>query len=165
MKKTIKSLLAIAVAAFAFTACSDVPSPEGYNPDQGDNVYPFNPTDAGTTEDPYTSADAIAYAKSLNQKESTNKVFIKGKISKIETSFGASGTYGNAIFYISDDGKADVKDQQFYVYRALYLGNKTWVNGDTDIKVGDDVIVMARVINYKGNTPQYAKGSTIVSIK
>ena len=32
MKKTIKSLLAIAVAAFAFTACSDVPTPEGYNP-------------------------------------------------------------------------------------------------------------------------------------
>ena len=162
MKKTIKSLLAIAVAAFAFTACSDVPEPEGYNPNQGDNVYPFNPTGAGTKEDPYTSADAIAYAKSLNQKESTNKVFIKGKVSKIETTFAASGTYGNAVFYISDDGNADVKDQQFYVYRALYLGNKKYTSTDTDIKVGDDVVVKARVINYKGNTPETVQNTAFL---
>ena len=31
MKKTIKSLLAIAIAAFALSACSDVPEPAGYS--------------------------------------------------------------------------------------------------------------------------------------
>ncbi len=31
MKKTIKSLLAIAIGAFAFAACSDIPEPSGYS--------------------------------------------------------------------------------------------------------------------------------------
>jgi hypothetical protein len=159
MKKTIQSLFAMAVAAFALTACSDVPMPEGYNPNQGDQVIDFNPTGSGTKTDPYTTADAISYAKSLNMKESTDAVYIKGKVSKVETTFGASGTYGNAVFYISDDGNADNKSEQFYVYRALYLGNKKFQSGDTDIKVGDDVIVYGKVVNYKGNTPETVSGT------
>ena len=44
MKKTIKSLLAIAIAAFAFTACSDVPEPyqipgKGGGGDKGSEIY------------------------------------------------------------------------------------------------------------------------------
>ena len=160
MKKTIKSLLAIAVAAFAFTACSDVPQPEGYNNNTGD-VVPFEHTGSGTKADPYTSTDAINYAKSLGGKESTNFVFIKGKVSRIETSFTASGTYGNGVFYISDDGTADA-NKEFYVYRALYLGNQKFASSDTDIKVGDDVVVYGRIVNYNSKTPETVSGTAFL---
>lgn len=160
MKKTIKSLLAIAVAAFAFTACSDVPQPEGYNNNTGD-VVPFEHTGSGTKADPYTSTDAINYAKSLGGKESTNFVFIKGKVSRIETSFTASGTFGNGVFYISDDGTADA-NKEFYVYRALYLGNQKFASSDTDIKVGDDVVVYGRIVNYNSKTPETVSGTAFL---
>ena len=158
MKKTIKSLLAIAVAAFAFTACSDVPTPEGYNPEQGDNVYPFDPTGAGTITDPYTSADAIAYCRSLNQKESTNSVFIKGKVVAITEEFTTN--FGNGTFTISDDGTS--ANGVFTCFRVLYLGNKKFASGDTQIKVGDDVVVYGRVVNYKGNTPETVQNTAFL---
>lgn len=160
MKKTIKSLLAIAVAAFAFTACSDVPQPEGYNNNTGD-VVPFEHTGSGTKADPYTSTDAINYAKSLGGKESTNFVFIKGKVSRIETTFTASGSYGNGVFYISDDGTADA-NKEFYVYRALYLGNQKFASSDIDIKVGDDVVVYGRIVNYNSKTPETVSGTAFL---
>ena len=158
MKKTIKSLLAIAVAAFAFTACSDVPTPEGYNPNQGDNVYPFNPTGAGTKEDPYTTADGIAYAKSLNMKESTNSVFIKGKVVAVTEEFTTQ--YGNGTFTISDDGTS--ANGVFTCFRVLYLGNKKFASGDTQIKVGDDVVIYGKVVNYKGNTPETVQNTAFL---
>ena len=77
--------------------------------------------------------------------------FIKGKIHKIKESFTASGTNGNASFYISEDGKAS--DNDFYCYRVLYLGNRTFKSGDKDISVGDDVIVYGVLTNYEG-TPE-----------
>lgn len=155
MKKTIKSLFAIAIAAFAFTACSDVPEPDGYSPNTGDKVFEFNPTGSGTKEDPYTSADAIAYAKSLNQQESTNSVYIKGKVVAITESFTTN--YGNATFTISDDGTA--AGEVFTAYRVLYLGNKRYTANDTQIQVGDDVIVYGKVVNFKGNTPETVQGT------
>jgi hypothetical protein len=36
--------------------------------------------------------------------------------------------------------------------------------GATPIKAGDEVIVYGKVINYNGNTPQFAQGSYIVSL-
>ena len=50
MKKTIKSLLAIAVAALAFTACSDVPAPYDMPA-----VKPKTYTGDGTLANPYTT--------------------------------------------------------------------------------------------------------------
>lgn len=153
MKKTIKSLFAIA-AAFAFTACSDVPEPAGYNPNTGDKVIEFNPTGSGTKDDPYTTADAIAYAKSLNQQESTDAVYIKGKVATVSEAFTTQ--YGNGTFTISDDGQdANV----FTCYRVMYLGNKKYTGSDTQIQVGDDVIVYGKVVNYRGNTPETVQGT------
>ena len=40
----------------------------------------------------------------------------------------------------------------------LYLENKKWVDGNTQIKVGDEVIVYAKLVNYKGNTPETVQG-------
>ena len=118
----------------------------------------------GTLDNPLTVAGAVKYVKSLGADvQSSSGVYVKGKISRIDdnNNFASSGTYGNATFYISDDGSES--GDQFYCYRVLYLGNKKWNSKtDTDIKVGDDVIIYGKVVNYKGNTPETVQGTAFV---
>ena len=115
----------------------------------------------GTQTDPYNPAGAAAYAKSLGSDvQSTNSIYIKGKISDVSTSFASSGTYGNANFTIvdSEDGTGS-----FYIFQTYYLGNRKWQSGDTDVKVGDEVVVYGPVVNYKGNTPEtVGKGASYI---
>ena len=117
----------------------------------------------GTLDNPLTVAGAVKYVKSLGADvQSSSGVYVKGKISRIDdgSNFAASGTYGNATFYISDDGSDT--SEQFYCYRVLYLGNKKWTSKDPDVKVGDDVIIYGYVVNYRGNTPETVQGTAFV---
>lgn len=142
MKKTIKSLLAIAITAFAFTACSDVPEPyqiPGTGGGSGGGGEISGATGTGQLTDPYNCVAAI------NTGGTTDWVFIKGKVCEVKEEYTTQ--YGNGTFYISDDGS---KTNKFYVYRAYYLGNKKFADGDTQIKVGDDVIVCGIITNYNG---------------
>ena len=116
----------------------------------------------GTLDNPFTVAGVNKYVKTLGSDvQSPNEVYIKGKISQIADAgtFTEGGTFGNATFYISDDGS---QNNEFYCYRILYLGNKKFKAGQTDIKVGDDVIVCGKVVNYKGNTPETVQGSAFL---
>ena len=113
---------------------------------------------SGTLEDPYTPEGAREAAAALGaDTESATDVYIKGKISRIadKGTFTEGGTYGNASFYISEDGATG--DGEFYCYRILYLGNKKFTSG-TDIKVGDEVIVCGKIVNFRGNTPETVAG-------
>ena len=98
---------------------------------------------------------------SNTEYDSTDDVYMKGKISKIadKGTFTEGGTYGNASFYISDDG---TETNQFYCFRVLYLGNKKFEEGQTDIKVGDEVVICGKLMNYKGNTPETVSGKAYV---
>lgn len=116
---------------------------------------------SGTLEDPYNPVAACNAVKDLtwtdnNTYETTGEVYVKGKISRIadKGTFSESGTYGNASFYISEDGS---QNDEFYCYRVLYLGNQKYTSG-TDIKVGDDVIICGQLMNYRGNTPETVAG-------
>ena len=116
----------------------------------------------GTLENPFTVAGVNKYVKTLGSDvQSPNEVYIKGKISQIADAgtFTDGGTFGNATFYISDDG---TQNNEFYCYRILYLGNKKFKAGQTDIKVGDDVIICGKVVNYKGNTPETVQSSAFL---
>ena len=112
----------------------------------------------GTLEDPFNAVAATQEAQKLASGEVSEKAYyIKGKVSKIATDKNGNvlnfdqGTYGNASFYISDDGEAK---NDFYCYRVLYLGNKKWTSGAGDVlKVGDDVIVCAKLTLYN-STPE-----------
>lgn len=117
----------------------------------------------GTKEKPFTVAGAIAYVKELGADvESPKKVFVKGIVSTVETTYEASGTYGNATFNIVDEeGSSEV----FKVYQTYYLGNVKWTKGDNnpDIKEKDEVIIYGKIYNYKGNTPEtVSKGASFV---
>ncbi|MBO4476493.1 MAG: hypothetical protein J5737_07220 [Bacteroidales bacterium] len=88
---------------------------------------------------------------------SSDKFFIKGIIHKMVSSGGveqyfASNDYGNASFYISDDGQPS--DLDFECFQVNYLGGRAWKAGDTDVKVGDNVVVYGYVTNFKGNTAE-----------
>lgn len=154
MKKILKSVFAIAIAALTFTSCDDVPSP-----------YP-EPTanTSGTTYDgaegdgslatPYNVAGVLQYVSSLEAGvESENDVYIKGTVASITEEYTTN--YGNGTFVITDANNAQLT---FTVYRALYLGNKKFASGDTQVKIGDEVVVCGKVVNFKGNTPETVSG-------
>ena len=124
-------------------------------------------TTAGTVDNPYTVAQALDAVKGLTwtsntDYESTDDVYMKGRISRIESkgTFTEGGTYGNASFYISDDG---AEKNEFYCFRILYLGNTKFAEGQTDIKVGDDVVICGKLMNYKGNTPETVAGLPLLA--
>ena len=113
---------------------------------------------SGTLEDPYNPAGAAAAVANLKwtsntDYETTDNVYVKGIISRIASkgTYTESGSYGNATFFISEDGK---EADEFEVFHALYLGNKKYEEGKTDIKVGDEVIIYGKLMNYHGNTPE-----------
>lgn len=151
MKKVLKSMLAIAIAAFAFTSCEDVPMPyDQPGSGNGEGSVVIEPAGSGTAEDPYNVAAALEYIENLGADvESPTNIYIKGKIVSIAEEFTTN--YGNATYYISDDG---TNKTQFYVYRSLYLGNKRFANGDTQIQEGDEVVICGKVVNYRGTTPE-----------
>lgn len=147
--------MALAIAALTFTACEDVPEPYP-TPTVGPKAevtYEGN----GTLESPYTVADAINYAKSFNQAESDKEVYIKGYITSITEEYTTN--FGNGTFVMSD---AKEGGNTFTFYRGLYLGNQRYTSGKTQIKVGDEVIVYGKVVNYRGNTPETVQGSAFL---
>lgn len=115
----------------------------------------------GTEADPFNSVAAQNKAKSLDADQTTDETFyIKGKIQKFANNGEFGAKYGNASFYIADDESSE----QFYVYQVYYFGGEKWKEGDQQLKVGDEVVVCAKLSNYKGNTPETAKGGKLISI-
>ena len=159
MKKLFYSLFAITMAVFSFTSCEDVPEPynipekPGTGGEGGEEE--LQGSGAGTLLDPYDCIAAINYCKQLGaDTESTENIYIKGKIVSIEEEYGTQ--YGNGSFTISNDGS---NSNTFKVWRALYLGNKKYTSGKTQIQVGDEVVIYGKVIYYYGNTAETSQGN------
>ena len=106
----------------------------------------------GTLEDPFNSIAANKVASALSDSETTDVVYIKGKVATIREQYGTQ--YGNATFTISDDGTTT---GEFLVYRALYLNNVKYTEGEV-LHVGDEVVVCGKLCNYMGNTPETVTG-------
>ena len=155
MKKILYSVMALAIATMTFTACEDVPEPYP-TPTVGPKAE-ITYEGEGTKDSPYTVADAINYAKSFGQANSDKAVYIKGYITAITDEYTTN--FGNATFEISDNKEGGNK---FTFYRGLYLGNRKYKSGETQIKLGDEVIICGNVVNYKGNTPETVQGSAFL---
>jgi hypothetical protein len=121
---------------------------------------PEDKMDHGTAASPINVADALADAIAIGTKASTNDFYVKGKISSIKYEYSAE--HGTATYNISEDGTAGT---EFTVYSSYYFDNKSWQEGDNQIAVGDEVIVCGKIINYNGNTPEFAsKQNYLVSL-
>ena len=105
----------------------------------------------GTLESPYTIAGVKAYIDGLENPsaESPKQVYIKGFVSSIGEAYTAQ--FGNGTFYITDEDGAET----FYVYRALYLENKKFTAKDTQIQVGDEVVICGNVYLFGSSNPVY----------
>lgn len=105
-------------------------------------------------DNPYTVSEALAiiYAGTYT----SDKVYVAGTISQISE---VSTTYGNAIYYISDDGSTS---NQLEVYRGYYLDGEKFTSED-QIKVGDKVVVYGQIVMYN-TIAEITTGSSIVSI-
>ena len=121
------------------------------------------PKGSGKKADPYNAAGVAAYTKTLGaDKQSSTDIYTTGIITAI-SEIDTEGTFGNATYLISDD--ANGYTGTFQIYRGLGLnGQKFSDAGAKIIQVGDTVTIKGKVVNYKGNTPQYAQGSTIVKL-
>ena len=146
MKKFIYSLFVLAIAAMTFSGCEDVPAP--YNLPQeiidgGDGETTADPMGTGTETDPYNVAAANQVGATLSAGESTETVYIRGIVSRIDE---IDPSFGNATYCISDDG---TPNNQFLVYRGYSLGGEKFTSVD-ELKVGDEVIVKGTITNYNG---------------
>ena len=120
-------------------------------------------TGSGTLADPYNAAGANAYISSLAaDTESSNDIYIKGKLVKYASNGEFNTQYGNASFYLSDDGTES--GEQFYVFRTLYLGNVKYESGETP-KAKDEIIICGKVVNYKGKSDPFNVAAAIAKCK
>lgn len=114
----------------------------------------------GTKENPFSVTEAIAYIAARG-KDTLVDVYVKGVVSKVLDAFSAQ--YGNASFWISEDGtyNDDLK-LDFEAYRVLWLGNKKWAEGETrNVAVGDEVVLYGGLTLYK-NTAETVSGKAYV---
>lgn len=152
MKKIANYLIAMALMAFTFTSCEDVPNPFGQilPPGGGEDVETFEPAGTGTQADPFNVQGVLEYVTGLGADVQSDKdVYIKGYVTTIKEQYSAQ--YGNAQFTISDSKEGG---NTFTFYRGLFLGNKKWEEGNATITEGDEVIICGKVVNYKGTTPE-----------
>ncbi len=114
------------------------------------------PEGEGTQASPYNVAAALQVVNALDANAQTEtEIYVKGKISSIKNV--DTGTFGNANYYISDDGS---EKGQIYIFQSLFLGKAKFTAAD-QIKVGDEVVVCGKFTNFKGNTPEtVGKGSS-----
>lgn len=117
----------------------------------------------GSLENPYLASEARAKAEKLGDNEKSDKVYVKGIVHKIKSI--DTGNYGNAEYYISDNGSSSSDDLP--IYRGYYLNGDNFTSAD-QLKVGDAVVVYGQLTKYvgeKGNpTPQMAQGSELITI-
>ena len=117
--------------------------------------------DKGQSKDnPLTPSEALDIATALGKgNTSTESYYIKGKISSIKFSFDAE--HGTATFNISADGS---KSGEFTCYSVYYFGNKSWVEGNMQVKEGDEVVVYGKLTNFKGTPETAAKKACLYSL-
>ena len=110
----------------------------------------------GTQANPLDITRALAYAK-LNKKD-PNTYYIKGVISQIDE---VSTQYGNARYYLSNDGSTT---DQLQVFRGLYLNGDKFTN-PSQISVGKKVLILGTLDYYEPTSnPQAGRNSKIISI-
>lgn len=114
------------------------------------------PAGTGVESDPYNVAGALAYIQTLSAEDKPEAlVYTKGVISEVVK----LGTSGSIQFKMQDKNV----NNSLLVFYCNNLG-KVPFSALTDLKAGDEVVVCGTVVNYMGNTPEYAPGAYLVSL-
>ena len=164
MKKTFKTLALMLLTVFAVSSCVDVPAPYvlpgSESETDGKSGTTIEPAGDGTSASPYNVAAIVAKIKEMEAGvESTEEYYIKGKVINVKTDEETIKQYGNHTFEMVDEGNNSTIFTAFQVYGP---GKKKFTSV-SDIKVGDEVVVCGKVVNFRGNTPEtVGKGAAYV---
>ncbi|MBO4742380.1 MAG: BACON domain-containing protein, partial [Bacteroidales bacterium] len=111
-------------------------------------------------------AEALEIIKPLQDQQVAGGTYrVKGIVCKITE---ISPQYGNATFYISDDGSFKGKDKNdcnwLQVYRGLWLNGSAFTKGD-EFAVGDILTIEGSLMDYKGTPETKEKAAFVVSVE
>ena len=128
----------------------------------GNAVSPFNVAGAKACID--FQQTAIAAAKAADQPAPVfGNVYVKGKISKIVYEYSTFA--GTGTFWISDDGTGEGdKNKEFECYSLYWFNNQQWKEGDGQIAVGDEVVVVGQLTIYSGTYETSSKKAWLYSL-
>lgn len=117
----------------------------------------------GTAEHPYSVATALRLIDENGWTGNDNvseTVYVKGIVSTgIDESDFDPEKFGNATYWISDDGSTD---SELEVYRGYYLGGDRFTSLD-QLEVGDEVIIKGELTKFY-DTYEFTTGSRIYSL-
>lgn len=123
----------------------------------------------GTATNPYTASE-IATLLTTGTKFDED-VYIKGIVSAILYDFS---TYaGTGTFWLSDDGEFKGSEDKksttefthdFECYGAYWFDNKQWVEGNGQVRIGDEVVVCGKTTVYNGMAETSNKKAHIYSV-
>ena len=123
--------------------------------------------EAGEKPEPavMTIAEALEVIRPLGEGDTAPGTFrIKGIVCKISE---ISTQYGNATYYLSDDGSMSGTSKADYnwiqVYRGLWLNGGAFTKGD-EFGIGDELVVEGQLMDYKGTPETKEKTAYVVSI-
>ena len=117
----------------------------------------INPSGTGTLEDPFNVAAALEKCIETGSTETAQEYYAVGYVTAIKS---IDTQFGNAEFTISDDKEGT---NTLTVYRAKGPNNEK-ITDKNLFKTGDKVLVCGKLINFKGNTPEFTQGCYIVSV-
>ena len=142
--------------AYVYSINGNTEGGEGGGDNPGGDKPSGEASGTGVASDPYNVAGALAYISTLSSEDKPEAlVYTKGYVSQVVK----LGTKGSIQFHMSDKGV----ENSLLVYYCNNLGNVAFSSLD-DLKVGDEVVVCGKVVNYMGNTPEYASGAYLVSL-
>ncbi|MBQ9672414.1 MAG: hypothetical protein IJV34_06120 [Prevotella sp.] len=135
--------------------------PDDWEPTD-DGAETIAPKGTGTADNPFNVAAALAKCEEVGETGTTENVYAEGyivSISEVSPQIDGKG-YGNATFMIADSKEGG---NMLTVYRAKGLDNQAITDANI-IKEGDKVVICGKLVNFKGNTPEFTQGCYIVSI-
>ena len=104
---------------------------------------------------------ALEVIKPLADQEVAGGTYrVKGIVCKIDE---ISAQYGNATYYLSDDGSFTAGNW-LEVYRGLWLNGAAITKGD-EFSVGDELTIEGSLMNYKGTPETKEKTAIVVAVK
>ena len=108
-----------------------------------------------------TVSEALALIATVDKGDGQSynldgEYYVKGIVCRIDE---ISTSYGNATFYLSDDGTFS-DGKWLEVYRGYWLDNTKFATGD-EIAMGDELTICGELMSYKG-TPETVQNTAYV---
>lgn len=125
-----------------------------------DDLTAVNLDKSGTEEDPYTVSEALSIINAGTY--TSDKVYTTGIICEVNDI--DTGSYGNATYSISEDGKT-TEGKTIKVFRGFNIGGEKWTEATKGtLAVGKKVVIYGALTLYNG-TPEINSGNSLISIQ